>query len=103
MNSNGVRTAADAGLLELARTIEQCVPADVERARECLRSLDDAFSAPQEHRRMISSDGRLGPSGNADRLRSLIARLEHDLAGGHVLGVNGLERQIKHYLHTTRS
>jgi hypothetical protein len=95
VNSNGVRTAADADLVELARTVERSIPADVDRARECLCSLDDALSTPRE-------DGPLGSSSDAERLRSLIARIAHDLTGGRVLAVTGLERQVKYYLHSTR-
>ena len=95
MNSNGVRTAADADLLELARTVERSVPGDIDRAWECLRVLDDALSARRR-------DGPLGSSSDAERLRSLIARIGHDLAGGHVLAVSGFARQVKYYLDSTR-
>jgi hypothetical protein len=98
MTSDASGTADPADLLALARTVEQCVPADIETARTCLRSLSDAIGAQQEQpENVVSQRTSMGPD-DADRLRSLIARIAHDLEGGHVLAVSGLERQLKHSL-----
>jgi hypothetical protein len=95
-----VSAVVDADLLELARTVERCVPDDAERARECLRSLNDAIRGQHETPRNESSQRPIARADDADRLCSLIARITHDVAGGHVLAVSGLERQVKHYLNT---
>jgi hypothetical protein len=87
MTSDASCTADPTDLLELARTVERCVPNDVETARACLRALRDAIGVQRGE-----------PEGDAARLRSLVARIAHDLDGGHVLAVSGLERQLKHSL-----
>jgi len=102
VNSNVARMTADADLLELAHSVEQCVPADIERAQECLRSLQAALSVHEHHARTRASSGQLDPSSDAERLRALVARIAYDVAGGHVLGVNGLERQIRYYVEHSR-
>jgi hypothetical protein len=98
VSPNAVSAVVDADLLELARTVERCVPADVERARESLRSLNDAIRGQHEQPWNIPSQRPLARPDQTERLCSLIARIAHDLDGGHVLAVCGLERQVKHYL-----
>jgi hypothetical protein len=98
VSPNAVSPVVDADLLELARNVERCVPADVERARECLRSLNDAIRQRHEQPWNVSSDASLARADPAHRLSSLIVRIAHDLDGGHVLAISGLERQVRHYL-----
>jgi hypothetical protein len=86
MTSRASSAQGPTDLLALARTVERSVPADIETARTCLRSLSDAIGVPRERQE------------RADDLRSLIARIAHDLEGGHVLAVSGLERQLRYYL-----
>ena len=98
VSPNTMSPVVDADLLELARTVERSVPADLDGARQCLQSLSDAVRSRHERRRNISSQGPLSAPSHAERLRSLIARIAHDVDGGHVLAVSGLERQVRHYL-----
>ena len=103
MNATSPGTRTNVDLLELARTVEQCVPADVERAQASLRSLSDAVRVEHEQPRNATARSPLDPPNDAERLRRLLARIMHDLAGGHVLAVNGLERQLKYYLEHSSS
>lgn len=88
----------DADLLELSRTVERCVPADAETARECLQSLNDALCGQHQRSPDESIQRPVVHADHAQRMCSLIARIAHDLDGGHVLAISGLERQMKHYL-----
>ena len=102
MNTNTVGRTLDADLLQLARSVEHSVPADLDQARACLQQLNDALSH-QQPGELDSSIPSSQPNDDESRLRSLIARITDDLAGGRVLGVTGLEREIKRYLTRTRA
>jgi bacterioferritin (cytochrome b1) len=86
-NASGAPGTVD--VLVLARTVERCVPADLETARACLRSLSEAIAVRLEQQEQPAS---------VDRLRALVATILHDIEGGHVLAVSGLERQLRHYV-----
>lgn len=102
MNAITVGRPLDAELLQLARSVERSVPADLGQARACLQQLNDALSR-QQRAEVDPSIPSSYPHDDERRLRSLIARIDHDLAGGRVLGVTGLEREIKRYLTRTRA
>ena len=89
---------ADIDLLELARTVEQCVPHNLERALDHLRMLSEAVDTRQQQARDAQTAWSSVRERETDRLRSVLTQLARDLAGGHVLAVCGLERQVKRYL-----
>jgi hypothetical protein len=84
-----------AHMLELARRFEGMSPVDVPGAQEQLNSLQRAVDQVERW------DAELGISRADDcgaRLRSLVERIRDDVAGGHVVAVRGLERQVRCYL-----
>jgi len=84
-----------AEILDLARRIEGMTPVDVPCVREHLHSLQRAMD------QMDRWDAELGDSDANEsgmRLRSLVARISDDVAGGHVVAISGLERQVRCYL-----
>jgi hypothetical protein len=98
VDANAVGVTPGADLLALARSVERCVPADLDGAQRGLELLGQAIRCDQD--RGSQSAGEHVPAADSDRLQGLIARIARDVAGGHVLAVSGLERQVKRYLRT---
>ena len=84
-----------ARMLELARRIEGMRPVDVSCAEEHLMALHRVVEQAQ---RQYAADGFSGAQDSGARLCSLVARISDDVAGGHVVAVGGLERQVRCYL-----
>jgi hypothetical protein len=84
-----------AEMLDLARRIESMTPVDVLCAREHLLSLHRAMD---EVDRWDAELGHAGADEAASGLQSLVARISDDVAGGHVVAIRGLERQVRCYL-----
>jgi hypothetical protein len=95
MPAGAAEGSVGAEILDLARRIESMAPVDASCVREHLHSLQCAMD------RMDQWDAELGDSSTDElgtRLRSLVARISDDVAGGHVVAISGLERQVRCYL-----
>jgi hypothetical protein len=95
MPAGAAEGSVDAVILDLARRIEGMTPVDVPTMREHLLSLQRAMD------RVDRWGAELGDSDTNEsgtRLRSLVARISDDVAGGHVVAISGLERQLRCYL-----
>jgi hypothetical protein len=95
MGAGAAQDSLGAELLELARRVEGMSPLDVPCAQAHLRALQRAIE--QVDRRDIELEFS-GADDSASRLRSLVARVSDDVAGGHVIAISGLERQVSCYL-----
>ena len=95
MQADAGHDSVGAEMLELARRIEGMSPLDVPRVQAHLRALQRAIGQadPRDIELEFSDTDH-----SASRLRSLVARISDDLAGGHVVAVSGLERQVRSYL-----
>jgi hypothetical protein len=95
MQAGAAHDSLGAEMLELARRIEGMNPLDVPCVQAHLRALQRAIEqADPRDIELEFSD----TDDSASRLRSLVARISDDMAGGHVVAVTGLERQVSCYL-----
>ena len=95
MQAGAAHDSLGAEMLELARRIEGTNPQDVPCVQAHLRALQRAIE--QAEARDIELEFS-DTDDSASRLRSLVARISDDMAGGHVVAVSGLERQVSCYL-----
>ena len=95
MQAGAAHDSLGAEMLELARRIEGMNPLDVPCVQAHLRALKRAIEQVDRRDVELASSGA---DDSASRLRSLVARVSDDIAGGHVVAVSGLERQVNSYL-----
>ena len=95
MQAGAAHDSLGAEMLELARRIEGMNPQDVPCVQAHLRgtAARDRAGGPRDVELEFSDT-----DDSASRLRSLVARISDDMAGGHVVAVSGLERQVSCYL-----